>query len=82
MLNFAYYLEKVCKFKFSPYIYIMKTNQLKTERQELLISSEKLIKECNKMIRSGNKIGAHLLMSRIEEINKKRYELAGQILSA
>jgi hypothetical protein len=51
----------------------MTTEQLKHENKSLLILSEKLLKQCNKMIKTDIN-GAKLLFNRISEIENKRQE--------
>ncbi len=53
---------------------------LRNENKKLLILSEKLIKQVNKMIKKDVN-GAKLLFSRIEEINNKRQENNTLIIS-
>lgn len=53
---------------------------LRTENNELLTLSEKLIKQVNKMIKKDVN-GAKLLFSRVEEINNKRQENNALIIS-
>lgn len=53
---------------------------LRTENKQLLILSEKLVKECNKMMKT-NVNGAKLLFNRIEEVNAKRQDLNSQIVA-
>ena len=51
----------------------MTTQQLRNENKSLLILSEKLLKQCNKMIKNDIN-GAKLLFNRISEIQNKRQE--------
>ena len=51
----------------------MTTEQLRHENKSLLILSEKLLKQCNKMIKTDIN-GAKLLFNRISEIENKRQE--------
>ncbi len=53
---------------------------LRNENKKLLILSEKLIKQVNKMIKKDVN-GAKLLFSRVEEINNKRQKNNTLIIS-
>lgn len=53
---------------------------LRNENKKLLILSEKLIKQVNKMIKKDIN-GAKLLFSRVEEINNKRQKNNTLIIS-
>ena len=54
--------------------------ELKQENKSLLTLSCKLLKQCNKMIKSDFN-GAKLLFNRIEEINNKRQENNTKIIA-
>lgn len=59
---------------------IMTLAELKQENKSLLTLSGKLLKQCNKMIKSDVN-GAKLLFNRIEEINNKRQENNTKIIA-